>query len=464
MNVRIMRLLLVVGFLPSAHSFLNGYRWSVPYGNHLIASRDNVFERCTVNKGSCRPNSALVMAIKLFDKDRNNKPKKDESGGVSRFLGGIFRSEKEEEPEKEEDERSFVKSMSTRLSFRRESESGRVGGFQVSGDPVKLINFSLGSSDEVKDSNIGKQKSRNDEDKRLQKLRKKIAKLQKNVDEQEEGQKKELERKKKVELEARKKEELEKKVKVEAKERKKKEIERKRKEELERKRKDELEKEKQLEKQQKAQVTELELSPKKDDVSKEEEKEKKRTSTTSVFMEFVSNIGKNVVKALKDEEKWVVVLPKTRLSPGEIVPVNVRGIDLLIVGSRDGKVHCLANSCPHLGTPLETGRLESRPKVDANGNMILTSTLPPKIDSEDCIVCPLHHTAFALESGEVRGEWCPYPPVIGKVMGTVKTKSPVALFDIRTRGKNIEVRINSPVQNDGESSTPKPESAPKPYS
>ena len=65
---------------------------------------------------------------------------------------------------------------------------------------------------------------------------------------------------------------------------------------------------------------------------------------------------------------------------------------------------------------------------------------------EDCIVCPLHKTAFALKSGEVRGEWCPYPPVIGKLTGAVKGQSNLPVFDVRTRGKNIEVRLNTPVE------------------
>ena len=40
-------------------------------------------------------------------------------------------------------------------------------------------------------------------------------------------------------------------------------------------------------------------------------------------------------------------------------------------------------------------------------------------------------------------EWCPYPPVVGKVVGAVKSKANLPVFDVRTKGKNIEVRLNT---------------------
>jgi nitrite reductase/ring-hydroxylating ferredoxin subunit len=133
------------------------------------------------------------------------------------------------------------------------------------------------------------------------------------------------------------------------------------------------------------------------------------------------------------KEEWVVAFPKSRIDPGEVKPIRVAGLDLLVVATRDGKrIYCIANSCSHLGTPLETGMMERR-KTDR----------PTEDGCEDCIVCPLHKTAFALETGEVNGEWCPYPPLLGAMMGAVKTKSSVAVFDIRTRGKNIEIKLNS---------------------
>jgi hypothetical protein len=37
---------------------------------------------------------------------------------------------------------------------------------------------------------------------------------------------------------------------------------------------------------------------------------------------------------------------------------------------------------------------------------------------------------------------------LGAMMGAVKTKSSVAVFDIRTRGKNIEIKLNSRLEDE----------------
>jgi nitrite reductase/ring-hydroxylating ferredoxin subunit len=213
---------------------------------------------------------------------------------------------------------------------------------------------------------------------------------------------------------------------------------------------------------------EKQLDEKKDEKKKKKEDEENDKSSSTSGFNVVSLAQKYVSGLFSKEEEWIVVAPKTRISPGELVPLTVAGIDLLLVASKDGSaLHCIANSCPHLGTPLEIGTLERRPIENRSSNNILNgeATAVPgegagatsffqenditrmlKQDGcEDCIVCPLHKTAFALESGEVRGEWCPYPPVIGKLTGAIKPEANLAVFDVRTKGKNIEVRLNTPV-------------------
>jgi len=181
---------------------------------------------------------------------------------------------------------------------------------------------------------------------------------------------------------------------------------------------------------------------------------------------FISGVWESVSSGgtTTEEEEWLIVCPKTRLSPGEIVAVTKAGIDLLIVASKDGnRLYCIENSCPHLGTPLETGTLERRKmekststsQKNAMGNIVDAAAAAASGTSfanndgcEDCIVCPLHQTVFALENGESRGEWCPYPPIIGPLTGALKGRSNLPTFSIRTRGKNVEVKINSMLDDD----------------
>ena len=112
------------------------------------------------------------------------------------------------------------------------------------------------------------------------------------------------------------------------------------------------------------------------------------------------------------KEEWVVACTKARVGPGQIVPCVVNGLDIIIFASRDGqRLDAFANACPHLGSPFDLATIERKPVQDKGRMDDGTGD-----GCVDCIVCPVHRTAFEIQSGQVRGEWCPYPPVLGNIM------------------------------------------------
>jgi nitrite reductase/ring-hydroxylating ferredoxin subunit len=129
----------------------------------------------------------------------------------------------------------------------------------------------------------------------------------------------------------------------------------------------------------------------------------------------------NMGKAIPVKEEWVPVLKSNDIAAGDLVPVEVDGLAILVAADLDGKIFAIANSCPHLGTPLENGRL----------------------GEGSTIVCPLHKSAFSLENGEVVGDWCPFPPILGPlVLGNLAPPEKVATFPVRSKGSTIEVFID----------------------
>lgn len=141
----------------------------------------------------------------------------------------------------------------------------------------------------------------------------------------------------------------------------------------------------------------------------------------SSFSRFGSRSQLNMAKTIGKKEEWVTVLKSKDIAAGDLVPVEVDGLAILIAADLDGKIFAIANSCPHLGTPLENGRLGER----------------------STIVCPLHKSAFSLQTGEVVGDWCPFPPILGPlILGNLAPPEKVGTFPVRAKGGSIEVFID----------------------
>merc|ERR1711920_662834 len=88
------------------------------------------------------------------------------------------------------------------------------------------------------------------------------------------------------------------------------------------------------------------------------------------------------------------------LAPTELIAKTLVGNDVLIGKDGGGKLFCVGNLCPHLGTPMSEG-------ADVIG---------------DTIVCPLHGSSWKFTNGEM-----------------------IAIFEIRTSffGGDIEVQVDT---------------------
>ena len=114
---------------------------------------------------------------------------------------------------------------------------------------------------------------------------------------------------------------------------------------------------------------------------------------------------------------WVKVLPVASL-PEEgrkVVKVGKRNILLL---DHESKLVAVDNICPHLKLPLKKG----------------------EIREDGAIVCPWHHSAFDLCTGEVK-EWTPWPPVVGKALGMVSRSKNLSVFPVRIEEESIWVDV-----------------------
>jgi nitrite reductase/ring-hydroxylating ferredoxin subunit len=87
------------------------------------------------------------------------------------------------------------------------------------------------------------------------------------------------------------------------------------------------------------------------------------------------------------------------------VQVGVRKV--LIIHFKD-EFLAVDNSCPHMRFPLNLGSV-----------------------TDDCgIICPFHHSAFDLRTGDVK-DWSPWPPGLGRVFGALSRKKALPVFETK---------------------------------
>ncbi|MDR3492582.1 MAG: Rieske (2Fe-2S) protein [Gammaproteobacteria bacterium] len=114
---------------------------------------------------------------------------------------------------------------------------------------------------------------------------------------------------------------------------------------------------------------------------------------------------------------WNNVLPESELPEGARKVVKI-GEQTVLVLRHDNKLHAVTNKCPHLSLPLNKG----------------------KITEDNAIVCPWHHSAFDLDSGDVKA-WSPWPPVVGKLLGCLTKEKALAVYPVKAENGSIWVQL-----------------------
>jgi len=114
---------------------------------------------------------------------------------------------------------------------------------------------------------------------------------------------------------------------------------------------------------------------------------------------------------------WIEVLPHDELPDAQRRVVHVEGHPILLLRHKS-QIYALDNICPHMGAALESG----------------------EVTEDATIVCPRHHSAFDLRTGEVKA-WAPWPPGLGRLLGAVARKKALRVYPTRVEQGSIWVGI-----------------------
>lgn len=118
-------------------------------------------------------------------------------------------------------------------------------------------------------------------------------------------------------------------------------------------------------------------------------------------LSFVKGVNVNRTAWEERPQEWTPVLPDDALPEGGHRRVEAGGVPVLLYRSA-GRVRALANTCSHMGGPLDEGTI-----------------------SDGCVTCPWHGSTFGFDDGSIR-------------RGPASTPQPC--YDVRLSGGQIEIR------------------------
>jgi nitrite reductase/ring-hydroxylating ferredoxin subunit len=114
---------------------------------------------------------------------------------------------------------------------------------------------------------------------------------------------------------------------------------------------------------------------------------------------------------------WVKALPQDELPEGERHMVKMGERSILLI-HHEGQVYAMESACAHMRLPLKGG----------------------KLTEDGAIVCPWHHSAFDLRTGDVK-TWSPWPPGVGRMLGAISREKALTVFPTKVEEGNIWVDL-----------------------
>jgi nitrite reductase/ring-hydroxylating ferredoxin subunit len=114
---------------------------------------------------------------------------------------------------------------------------------------------------------------------------------------------------------------------------------------------------------------------------------------------------------------WVKVLPQDELPEGERRVVKIGERSILLI-HHESQIYATESACPHMRLPLKRGNLTE----------------------DGAIVCPWHHSAFDLRTGDVK-EWSPWPPGVGRMLGAISREKALPVFPTKVEEGSIWVGL-----------------------
>ncbi len=121
--------------------------------------------------------------------------------------------------------------------------------------------------------------------------------------------------------------------------------------------------------------------------------------------------------------KTIAVATASQVKEGELLPVKVENQKVMLTRV-NGKIHALANKCPHMGMPLAKGKI-----------------------CDGVVTCPWHGASYNLSTGE-NVKWVdsfvgiPLPEWSHQALSLGKSPQGLKTFTVNEQGDEVSIVID----------------------